>query len=163
MADRIEGLRTKHVKKVSWNSATEHAHFCLFCPTTILIDPVSKNIVRHGRYAAPCTAPHRAGHCTNWACAFVSILPNNDSDWPRFKEQSETRSWHRVVYRASSRHALYCAAWISDALERSRAWFRSCLFMCTLLELLVYQSSYLSTLAGAVRKIVRTVNGISLV
>jgi hypothetical protein len=39
-----------------------------------------------------------------------------------------------------------------DALERSRAWFRSCLFMCTLLELFVYQSSYLSTLAGAVWK-----------
>ena len=35
--------------------------------------------------------------------------------------------------------------------RRTGAWFRSCLFMCTLLELFVYQSS-LSTLAGAVWK-----------
>ena len=34
--------------------------------------------------------------------------------------------------------------------------------MCTLLELFVYQSSYLSTLVGAERKMVGTVNGISL-
>ena len=35
-----------------------------------------------------------------------------------------------------------------DALKRGRAWFRSCLFMCTLLELFVIQSSYLSTHTG---------------
>ena len=35
--------------------------------------------------------------------------------------------------------------------------------MCTLLELFVYQSPDLSTIADAMRKIVRTVNGISLV
>ena len=42
------------------------------------------------------------------------------------------------------------------ALKRSRAWFRSCWLICTLLELFVYQSSYLITLVGAVGKIART-------
>ena len=68
----------------------------------------------------------------------------------RFKVQCKTRSSHRAVYRASLRKVLYRTAWNPDTLEWSRAWFRSCLLSCTLLKLFVYQSSYLSTLAGAV-------------
>ena len=59
--------------------------------------PVSKYSVKHGRHAAPCTAPH-------------------------------------IVLR-----------WVNP--QCTGAWFRSCLFMCTLLELFVYQSSYLSSSA----------------
>ena len=45
-----------------------------------------------------------------------------------------------------------------DALERDSA---HCLFMCTLLELFIYQSPYLSTFAGSRVKI-RGQDGISL-
>ena len=40
---RIEGLRAKQANKVSGSVVEfhdkEHAHLCLFCPTTILIGP----------------------------------------------------------------------------------------------------------------------------
>ena len=55
-----------------------------------------------------------------------------------------------------SSHALYHVAWCPDALKQRSAWFHSCLLLCTLLELFVYQSLYLSTLAGAMCKIART-------
>ena len=105
MADRIEGLRAKHAKKVSG---------CMWNSTNILL-------------MRTCV----------WSAQQRLWLA-------RFKVQRETRSSHRAVYRASPSHV----AWIPDALERSGVWFRSCLFMCTLLELFVIQSSYLSTLAG---------------
>ena len=78
----------------------------------------------------------------NWACAFVSNLPNNDSDWSITK-YSVKHDRHALPCTAPH-HATHCTA--------LREWFRSCLFMCTLLELFVYQSSYLSTPAGAVWK-----------
>ena len=70
----------------------------------------------------------------------------------RFNVQRETLSSRRAVCTVSFR-------------VNPRPWFRSssCLFMCTLLELFVYLSLVLSALAGAMRKIVRTVNRISLV
>ena len=80
----------------------------------------------------------------NWACAFVSNLPNNDSDWSVSK-YSVKHDRHAAPHRTT-----HCTALRES--RRTRAWFRSCLFMCTRLELFVYQSSYLSTLAGAVWK-----------
>ena len=107
-----------------------------------------------------------SGFHDNWACAFVSILPSNDFDWPVSK-YSVKHSCHTASC-ITPHPATHCTAlrespmrW--SVVERNGAWFHSCLFMCTLLELFVYQSSYLSTLAGALRKIGRTVNGISLV
>ena len=84
MADRIEGLRTKHSKKI------------------------------HG----------------NWACALVSNLSNNDSDWFCFNVHHETRLSCHDVYHASSRHALYrdpahvyyCAHFWNGLFIISRIW-----------------------------------------
>ena len=100
MADRIEGLRTKHVKK--------------------------------------------------WACTHVSNLPNNDSDWPVSMYS---------MYHASSRHAAYRSSTHWPVVYRDSAQ----VYLCLLLKQFVYQSSYFSTLAGAMQKMVRTVKGISLV
>ena len=69
MTDRIEGLRTKHVKKVSgclWNSTnTAHAHLCLLSslPNNDSDWPVTKYSVKRGRHTAPCIAPRAVLHC----------------------------------------------------------------------------------------------------
>ena len=63
MADRIEGLRAKHAKKVSgcsWNSMnTGHANL----PTNDSDWPGSKYSVKLGRHTVPRNVPHRAVPC----------------------------------------------------------------------------------------------------
>ena len=67
----------------------------------------------------------------NWACTFVSNLLNNDSGWSVSK--------HSVIHDRHAapctgpHHAMHCTA--QRESQHTRAWFRSCLFMCTLLEL----------------------------
>ena len=60
MADRFEGLRAKHAKKVSgslWNSTnTAHAHLSNL-PNNNSDWSVSKYSMKHNRHAALCTAP----------------------------------------------------------------------------------------------------------
>ena len=86
---------------------------------------------------------------TEHAHLFVSNLPNNDSDWSVSK-YSVKHDRHAAPCIAP-RRATHCTALRES--RRTGAWFRSCLFMYTLLELFVYQSLYLSTLAGGRVKI----------
>ena len=68
MADRIEGLRTKHAKKSERLSVEFHEYCsCAFVSSNLPNNdsdwPVSKYNVKLGRHAAPCIAPHCA---TRW-------------------------------------------------------------------------------------------------
>ena len=67
----------------------------------------------------------------NWACAFVSNLPNNDSDWSVSKYS--VKHDHHATPCTAPHRATHCTALRES--RRTGAWFRSCLFMCTLLEL----------------------------
>ena len=64
MADRIEGLRTKHVKKGERLFVEFHEYgSCAFVsnlPNNDSAWPVLKYSVKHGRHAAQCIEPHRA-------------------------------------------------------------------------------------------------------
>ena len=87
------------------------------------------------------------------SCAFVSNLPNIDSDWPVTK-YSVKHGRHTVSCTAP-----HCATRCTALREsrRTRAWFRSCLLSCTLLELFVNQSSYWRTFRGLLWNQSRTV------